>query len=43
MKKLGEVNNDTHGTHNANSGIQFKTTMLKSRLDDYSNADILIK
>ena len=24
-------------------GIQFKTTILKSRLDDYSNADILIK
>ena len=29
--------------YNTNSGIRFKTTMLKSSLCDYSHADKLIK
>ena len=31
------------GTHNINSQIKFKTTMLKSSLGDYSDAYILVK
>ena len=30
------MNDDTHGVHDPNSQIKFKTTMLKSSLCDYS-------
>ena len=32
-----EMNDDAHGTYYKNNQIQFKTTILKSRLRDYSN------
>ena len=38
-----EINDDAHGTYNTNSQIKFKTTMLKSTLDDYSHGYILVK
>ena len=38
-----EINNDSLGTYNINSQIQFKTSMLKSNLCDYSGAYILVK
>ena len=37
------MNDDAHGTYNTNSQIKFKTTMLKSTLDDYSHEYILVK
>ena len=38
-----EMNDESRGTCNANSQINFKTTMLRSSLCDYSNAYILVK
>ena len=38
-----EINDESRGTYNANSQINFKTTMLKSSLCDYSDAYILVK
>ena len=42
-KNLVEVNDDSQGTYNTNSQIKFKTSMLKSSLCNYSDADILVK
>ena len=36
-----EINDEDHGTYNTNSQIEFKTTMLRSNLCDYSDAYIL--
>ena len=38
-----EINDESRGVYNVNSQIKFKTTMLKSRLCDYSDAYILVK
>ena len=38
-----EINDQSKGVCNTNSGIGFKTTMLKSSLCDYSDANILVK
>ena len=38
-----EINDESRGTHNVNSQIKFKTTMLKSSLCDYSDAYIFVK
>ena len=38
-----EINGESRGTYNVNSQIEFKTTMLKSSLCDYSDAYILVK
>ena len=38
-----EINDESRGTHNVNSQIKFKTTMLRSSLFDYSEAYILVK
>ena len=37
-----EINDDARGTYNTNSQIEFKTSMLKSSLCDYSDAHILV-
>ena len=37
-KNLVEINDEPSGTHNTNSQIKFKTSMLKSSLCDYSDA-----
>ena len=42
-KNWVEVNDDARGTYNTNSQIKFKTTMLMSKLCDYSDAYILVK
>ena len=34
--------NDVHGRYNTNSQIEFRTSMLKSRLFDNSHAYILV-
>ena len=36
------MNDDSHGTHNTNSQIKLKTSMLKSSLCDYTDAHILV-
>ena len=36
-KNLVEINDDSSGTNHANSQIKFKTSMLMSRLCDYSD------
>ena len=36
------MNDDSRGTHNTNSQIKFKTSMLKSSLCDYTDAYILV-
>ena len=41
-KNWVEVNDESRGTCNINSQIKFKTTMLKSSLCDYSDANILV-
>ena len=41
-KNWVEINDDARGTYNTNSQIKFKTSMLKSSLCDYSDADILV-
>lgn len=38
-----EMNDDAHGTYYKNNQIQFKTTILKSRLRDQSNVQIFVK
>ena len=38
-----EINDESRGIYSVNSLIKFKTTMLKSRLCDYSDAYILVK
>ena len=35
-----EINDESRGTYNTNSQIEFNTTMLKSSLCDYSDAYI---
>ena len=42
-KNWVEVNDESRGTHNFNSQIKFKTTILKSSVFDYSDAYILVK
>ena len=42
-KNWVEINDESRGTYNVSSQIQFKTTMLKSSLCDYSDAYILVK
>ena len=42
-KNWVEINDESRGTHNVNSQLKFKTTMLKSSLCDYSDAYILLK
>ena len=42
-KNWVEINDESRGTYNVNSQIEFKTTMLKSNLCDYSDAYILVK
>ena len=37
------MNDASRATHNINSQIKFKTTMLKSSLCDYNDVYILIK
>ena len=37
-----KINDDARGTYGTNSQIKFKTSMLKSRLCDYSDAYILV-
>ena len=43
LSKLIEINDQSRGVYNTNSGIRFKTTMLKSRLCDYSDAYMFVK
>ena len=38
-----QINDESRGTCNKNSQVEFKTTMLKSSLYDYSDAYILVK
>ena len=42
-KNWVEINDDSRGTYNTNIQIQFKKTLLKSSLCDYSDAYILVK
>ena len=37
-KNWVEINVDLHGTYNTNSQIKFKTSVLRTRLCDYSDA-----
>ena len=41
-KNWGKINDDARGTYNTKSQIQFKTSMLKSSLCNYSDAYILL-
>ena len=38
-----EINDESRGTYNVNSQIEFKTTMLRSSLCDHSDPYILVK
>ena len=42
-KNWVEISDELRGTYNVNSRIEFKTTMLKSSLCDYSDAYVLVK
>ena len=42
-KNWVEINDESRGAYNVNSQINFKTTMLKSSLCDYSDAYIFVK
>ena len=42
-KNCVEINNESRGTYNVNSQINFKTTILRFRLYDYTDAYILVK
>ena len=42
-KNWVEINDESRGVYNVNSQIEFKTTMSKSSLCDYSDAYILVK
>ena len=37
-----EINDESHGTYGEGNEIKFKTSMLKSSLDDYSDAFIVV-
>ena len=39
---LVEINDDLRGTYNTDSQIKFKTSMLKSKLSDYSDAYLFL-
>ena len=41
-KNWVEINDETRGTYTTNSQIKFKTSMLRSRLRDHSNAYMLV-
>ena len=41
-KNCAEINDDAPGTYSNNSQIKIKTSMLKSRLCDYSDTYILV-
>ena len=41
-KKWVEINDDSRGTYNTNSQIEFKNSMLRSSLCDYSDTYILV-
>ena len=43
VKNWVEINDYLCGTYHTNNQIEFKTTMLKSSLCDYSDAYILLK
>ena len=43
IKNWIETNGQSRGTYHTNSGIRFKTTMLKSSLCDCSDAYICVK
>ena len=38
-----EINDQSRGTYNTNSGIRFKTTILEPSSCDYSDAHIIVK
>ena len=42
-KNWVKINDDELGTYNFNSQIKLTNSMLRSRLDDYSDAYILVK
>ena len=42
-RTLTEINDDSTGTYNPGSQIKFKTTLIKSRSCDYSDAYIHVK
>ena len=42
-KKWDEINDDGHGTYNANSQIRFKILMLRASICDYSDSYILLE
>ena len=42
-KKWVEINDDSRGTYNTNSQIEFKNSMLRSSLCDYSDTYILVR
>ena len=42
-KEWIEINDQSRGVYNTNSDIRFKTTMLKSSLCDYGDANIFVK
>ena len=42
-KNWVEINDESRGTYDVNSQIEFKTTMLKSSSCDYSDTYILVK
>ena len=43
MKNWVEINDESRGTHNTNSQIEFKNSKLKSILWDYNDACVLAK
>ena len=43
IKNWVEINDGARETYNTNCQIKFKTSMLKSSLSDYSDANILVK
>ena len=43
IKNWTEISDQSRGVYNTNSDIRFKTIMLKSSLQDYSDAYILFK
>ena len=42
-KKWVEINDESRGTYKKDDQIRFKTSMLRSSLCDYSDANILVK
>ena len=41
-KNWVEINDDSHGTHNTNSHIKFRTSTLRTSLYDYNDAYIFV-